>query len=71
MSESGSHSNKKVKRGLANTIIKAKMAQQEVFSSNEVPSLVELAIDVVAANIILYPGLDGVEEDYIKKDIIK
>jgi hypothetical protein len=42
-----------------------------VFSSNEVPSLVELAIDVVAANIILYPGLDGVEEDYIKKDIIK
>lgn len=71
MSESDSHSNRKLKRGLANTIVKAKRAQQEVFTGNEVPTLIELAIDVVAANITLYPGLDGVEEDYIKQDIIK
>lgn len=71
MSDTESHSNKKLKRGLANTIVKAKRAQQEVFTGNEVPSLVELAIDVVAANLHLYPGLDGVTEDYIKKDIIK
>ena len=71
MSETDSHSNKKLKRGLANTIVKARRAQQEVFTGNEVPTLVELAIDVVAENLILYPGLDGVEEDYIKKDIIK
>lgn len=35
------------------------------------PTLVELAIDVVAENLILYPSLDGIDEDYIKKDIIK
>jgi hypothetical protein len=71
MSETGSHSNKMVKRGLANSLVKAKKAQQDVFTSNEVPTLVELAIDVVAENITLYPGLDGVDEEYIQKDIIK
>lgn len=71
MSGSESHNNRKLKRGLANTIVKARRAQQEVFTGNEVPTLVELAIDVVADNLILYPGLDGVEEDYIKRDVIK
>ena len=71
MSDTSSFKNKKLKRGLANTIAKARRAQQEVFNGSEVPTLVELAIDVVAANLILYPGLDGIEEDYIKKDIIK
>ena len=71
MSDTSSFKNKKLKRGLANTIAKARRAQQEVFTGNEVPTLVELAIDVVAANLILYPGLDGIEEDYIKKDIVK
>lgn len=69
MSESGS--NRKLKRGLANTIAKARKAQEDVFINNTIPTLVELSIDVVAQNFTLYPALEGIEEDYIKRDIIK
>jgi hypothetical protein len=69
MSEVGS--NHKLKRGLANTIVKAVKAKQEVFVNNTIPTLVELAIDVVADNFTLYPSLEGVDEDYIKRDIVK
>ena len=41
----------------------------EAFPSNDIPTLVELAIDVVAENYTLYPSLDGVEEDHVRKEV--
>lgn len=71
MSDTQSESMKLHEKGLASKIIKARKAHKDVFTENTVPTLVELAIDVVADNITLYPSLDGVDVDHIKENIIQ
>lgn len=57
------------KKGLAMTIFRAKKQNKAAFPSNDIPSLVELAVDVVADNFSNYPGLEGIFDDYIKKEV--
>ena len=54
---------------LASKISRARKMKVEAFPSNDIPTLVELAIDVVAENYTLYPSLDGVEEDHVRKEV--
>ncbi len=54
---------------LASKIYKAYKTNTEAFPKNDIPSLQELAIEVVADNFVLYPDLPGVRED-IKTRII-
>ena len=48
---------------LASKIYKAYKTNTEAFPKNEIPSLQDLAISVVADNFVLYPALEGVRED--------
>ncbi len=57
---------------LATKIYLAKRAKKkDVFPSHDIPTLVEMAIDVVAENLDLYPNLDGIDMkyEYIKKEV--
>ncbi len=61
-----------MKKHLAKEIYHAKQKnKKDVFPTKEIPSLVEIAIDVVAENFHLYPGLEGVDRGYVKKAIIQ
>jgi hypothetical protein len=45
--------------------MKARKRQEEAFPSTDIETLVEMAIKVVAANLHLYPELDGVTDPVI------
>jgi len=47
---------------LAKKIFNAKRAKKEVFPNNDIPTLVELAVDVCSVNFMLYPELEGIDE---------
>lgn len=42
--------------------MKARKKGEQAFPSTDIESLVEMALKVVAKNIEMYPGLDGVKE---------
>jgi hypothetical protein len=42
--------------------MKAKRKHEEAFPSTDIETLIEMAIKVVAANLELYPELNGVTE---------
>jgi len=42
--------------------MKAKKKKEEAFPSNDIESLVEIALKVVAQNITMYPQLSGVDD---------
>ena len=58
-------------RYIAKTIQRAKKTNGEAFPSDEIESLTELAYKVVAQNFQLYPELTGVEDENIKREIVK
>jgi len=58
-------------RFIAKTIMKAKKKGEPAFPSNEIESLVEIATRVVAKNFALYPEMDYVTDDDVKKRIVE
>ena len=52
---------------LASKIYKAYKTNSEAFPKNDIPTLQEIAIQVVANNFTLYPDLPGVREDIKNK----
>ena len=58
-------------RYIAKTIAKAKKNNSEAFPSDEIQTLTELAYKVVAKNFHRYPDLKGVEDENIKREIVK
>lgn len=52
---------------LASKIYKAYKTNTEAFPKNDIPTLQEIAIQVVANNFTLYPDLPGVREDIKSK----
>ena len=58
-------------RYIAKTIARAKKDNKEAFPSDEIQSLTELAYKVVADNFSEYPELKGVEDEEIKREIVK
>lgn len=52
---------------LASKIYKAYKTNTEAFPKNDIPTLQEIAIQVVANNFTLYPDLPGVREDIKNK----
>ena len=47
---------------IAVALMQARKKGQVAFPSNDIESLVEISLKVVAANISKYPELDGVED---------
>ena len=58
-------------RYIAKTIARAKKTGAEAFPSDEIETLTELAYKEVAKNFSLYPELEGVEDENIKREIVK
>lgn len=58
-------------RYIAKTIMKAKKGGTTAFPSNEIETLQEIALKVVARNFSMYPHLGGVEEPNILNEIVK
>ena len=56
---------------IALKLMQARQSKKEAFPSTDIPSLVEMALLVVADNIEEYPSLDGVTDENVKKSIIK
>ncbi len=52
-------------RYIAKTIMKAKKDKSEAFASNEIESLQEIALLVVADNFDQYPDLEGIKDEKI------
>jgi hypothetical protein len=52
-------------------MMKAKKNNKAPFPSNQIESLKEIAIQVVAENFTLYPELDGVTDKDVKEQIVK
>ena len=50
-------------------IMKARRKHEEAFPSQDIESLVEMAIKVVAANFELYPSLEGVTDTHIQSEV--
>ena len=51
--------------------MKAKKKGDAAFPSNEIETLVEIALKVVAKSFNLYPELKGIEDVYIANEIVK
>jgi hypothetical protein len=58
-------------RYIAKTLALAKKNKREAFPTDEIQSLTELAYRVVAENFSMYPELKGVEDEEIKREIVK
>ena len=58
-------------RYIAKTIMKAKKRGDTAFPSNEIETLQEIALRVVAENFSLYPHLKGVEDPHTLNEIVK
>lgn len=58
-------------RYIAKTLARAKKNKSEAFPTDEIQSLTMLAYKVVAANFSEYPELKGVEDEEIKREIVK
>ena len=58
-------------RYIAKTIMKAKKKGDTAFPSNEIETLVEIALKVVAKNFQLYPNLSGIEDPHVMNEIVK
>ncbi len=58
-------------RYIAKTIMKAKKKGDTAFPSNEIETLVEIALKVVAKNFQLFPNLKGVEDPNVMNEIVK
>ena len=58
-------------RHLAKTIMKAKKGGSVAFPSNQIESLAEIALRVVAKNFSMYPHLKGVEDSSILDQIVR
>jgi len=57
-------------RYIAKTIARAKKTNGEAFPTEDIESLTELAYKVVAKNFSLYPDLNGVDDENIKREIV-
>ena len=51
--------------------MKARKKGETAFPSNDIQSLVEMSLKVVADNISLYPELKGVKDDNVLRSIVK
>ena len=51
--------------------MKARKKGENAFPSNDIESLVEIALKVVANNIKIYPELGGVEDPNVLQSIVK
>ena len=51
--------------------MKARRKGEEAFPSEDIESLVEMALKVVANNFEMYPQLDGVEDPNVLQSIVK
>jgi hypothetical protein len=49
--------------------MKARRKNEDAFPSQDIESLVEMAIKVVAANFDLYPALEGVTDTQIQSEV--
>lgn len=58
-------------RYIAKTIARAKKNNSDAFPSDEIEDLTELAYKVVAKNFQLYPELNDIDDENIKKEIVK
>lgn len=58
-------------RYIAKTIMKAKKKGDTPFPSNQIESLCEIAVKVVAQNFTMYPELEGVTDKKVLHDIVK
>jgi len=58
-------------REIAVQLMKARKQNKSAFPSNDIETLIEMSLKVVAENIGLYPGIDGVEDDTVLQSIIK
>ena len=56
---------------IAVQITKARKKNENAFPSNDIETLVEMAIKVVAANYKRYPELDGVNDTHVQQEIVK
>jgi hypothetical protein len=58
-------------REIAVALMQARKKGQTAFPSNDIESLVEIALKVVAANISKYPEMQGVEDQNVLTSIVK
>ena len=56
---------------IAVQITKARKKNENAFPSNDIETLVEMAIKVVAANFKRYPELEGVNDTHVQQEIVK
>jgi hypothetical protein len=56
---------------IAKTMMKSKKKGEPPFPTNQIESLKDIAIQVVAANYTLYTELDGVTDEKVKEEIVK